>query len=441
MTIFDVLQLVLTVYEVFVCYLLCDSLLTKESRIKINVWEIGLLFLIALLTFWNRNAVFFSYAVLAQQIILIWLVSLIRNRKKKEKKKGLRFLLILDYHLIIMLLDFIGLYFAIALTDVNYTISNIYYYTSIWRIIIFSISRLLVLLLGIWVVKTTKKFGTSVDLYKNILVAMGMLGCIWGWWFHRSILAFKDTNSLSNVIFFFSCLFTLVAVSVVGISRKYVKNQVKFIQMKNKALEENYANLHSLYENNQYIYHDFKNHMILLKQYMEQEEYGKALDYVNGIVEPMEQLDSFVWCNNEVINLVMNLKGCEANNKEIRMLTDIEDFEEDIIEDTDLGNILLNLLNNAIEACEQITNKEKWISITIKKKKEMLIIRIENSIEKQPNKQDGEYLSDKPDSAIHGLGIKSVRAILDKYDAEAEWSNTEDIFTVVITFFMSALPK
>lgn len=438
MTVWDVLQLALIVCEVFTCYWFCNSLVTQERRIeKTNVWEVGLLFFIALVAFWNRNVVYFSYLVFAQQIFLVWLVFLIRNRKKK----GMMFLLILDYHLVITLLDFIGLYFAIGLTDINYTISNIYYYTNIWRIIIFTVGRLLMLLFGIGVVNITKKFGTSVDLYKNILVVIGIIGCIWGWWFHRTILTIRDTNDLGNVIFFFSCLFVLAAVSVVGINRRYIKSQAEFIQMKNKALEENYANLHNLYKNNQYIYHDFKNHMTLLKQYMEQKQYVKAHDYINGIVGPMEQLDSVVWSGNEVVNLVMNLKGCEANEKDIRMITDIEDFNNDTIEDTDMGNILLNLLNNAIRACEQITSKEKWISVTIKKKKEMLIICIENSIEKQPNKQEGEYLSDKHDSAIHGLGIKSVRATLDKYDAEADWSNTEDIFTVVITFFMSALPK
>ena len=150
-------------------------------------------------------------------------------------------------------------------------------------------------------------------------------------------------------------------------------------------------------------------------------------------------MDDIIACNQEVLNLVVNLKGYEANQKGIRLITDIDDFEYGMVDETDLWNIMMNLLDNAIEASEQVVHKDKWINITLKKKKGMLIIKVENSMEKELIVKDGNYLSDKDNDSIHGLGIKSVKAIVEKYEGEAEWSNTEDKFTVIITFFENGL--
>lgn len=435
MTIWEILQLLLTIFEVSLCYWICDSLLEEGHLLnKSRIFLLCVVIPIAFGTAWNRHIAFFSYIIFIQQIILIWITFLWISRKRK----GLCFLIVLNYHLIITLLDYIGAYFVMWFCGVECWYS-IYYQTSAKRILIFFTSRVIVLFLFMIIQRFSKHSKINLEIYKGLLGGLGIVGCIWVWWFQTTIFTIKDINSLSNLIFVFSCFLVLLAVLVGGFNNIYVKKQAQFIQMKNGALEENYKNLRNLYENNQYMYHDFKNHMTLLKRYMEEEEYHKALEYVNRIVGPMEQLDSIIVSNQEVINLVVNLKGYEANQKGIRIVTDIEDFENGFIEDIDLGNIMMNLLNNAIEACEQVIFTERWISITIKKKHAMLIIRVENSIEKQVNKKDGQYLSNKENLSIHGLGIKSVKTIVEKYDAEADWSNTKDTFSVVITFFKNGL--
>jgi len=211
------------------------------------------------------------------------------------------------------------------------------------------------------------------------------------------------------------------------------------IQMKNEILEQNYENFHGLYENSRYIYHDFKNHMILLQNYLECGDFNKAQKYLEGIVQPLEELSNYRYCDSQVMNLVLNLKGYEANQKGIRFWTEIESLPSEYIKESDLGIIFFNLLDNAIEACEKIETKDKWIHITMKKKGQMLILKIENSIEKQILMKDGKYMTGKDNKAIHGLGLQSVKSLVEKYEGEAQWSHTEDIFSVVITFFVNGL--
>lgn len=179
--------------------------------------------------------------------------------------------------------------------------------------------------------------------------------------------------------------------------------------------------------------------MILLKNYMEHNEYDKAQQYLENIVTPLEELSNYTFCDSQVLNLVLNVKGYEANQKGVRFWADIESRLCRKIDENDLGIIFFNLLDNAIEACDKIENKEKWIHVAIKKKKQVMIIKIENSIEKQIIMKDGKYVTEKHNKAIHGLGLQSVKSLVEKYDGEVHCSHTEEIFTVVITFFENGL--
>ncbi|BFL10937.1 hypothetical protein K160097B7_01530 [[Clostridium] hylemonae] len=244
---------------------------------------------------------------------------------------------------------------------------------------------------------------------------------------------------MGDSLFVITCLAILIALMAIELKSIYLKMQSQMIQMKNELLEKNYDNFSDLYENSKYIYHDFKNHMILLRNYLEREEYIKAKQYLEDIVEPLEELSNYTYCNSQVLNLVLNLKGYESNQKGIRFWTEIENISYQYIDENDLGIIFFNLLDNAIEACEKIEEKEKWIHVAVRNKKQMSIIKIENSIERQVLVKDGKYITEKENKTIHGLGLQSVKTLVEKYDGEVQCSHTEDIFSVVITFFENGL--
>ncbi len=219
----------------------------------------------------------------------------------------------------------------------------------------------------------------------------------------------------------------------------YLKTQSQMIQIKNELLEKNYDNFYNLYENSRYIYHDFKNHMILLKNYLEHDEYARAKRYLDEIVAPLEELSNYTYCKSQVLNLVLNLKGYEANQKGIQFWTEIGSELFQYINENDLGIIFFNLLDNAIEACEKIEKKDRWIRVIVKNKKQLSVVKIENSIEKHILMKDGKYITEKDNKAIHGLGLQSVKALVEKYDGELQCSHSEDVFSVVITFFENGL--
>lgn len=387
----EILQFFLALAEIGVCFWACDKLIYHGEVVGRHRGYFAVCTcLMAAFVVYNRRVAFLSLLVLGAEIVLLWLELFIYYRKKAL----LSFIFVFDTLLLITLLDLGFSFFSISILGESFW-SKIYYNISFGRICIYTLSRVVLCVICCVLQHCAKKFRFQVEEYKGVLFGFGTIGCIWGWWLLRTLF--------------------------------------------DRSSEKNYDNFFDLYENSKYIYHDFKNHMILLRNYLEREEYLKAKQYLEDIVEPLEELSNYTYCNSQVLNLVLNLKGYESNQKGIRFWTEIENISYQYIDENDLGIIFFNLLDNAIEACEKIVEKEKWIHVVVRNKRQMSIIKIENSIERQVVVKDGKYITEKDNKAIHGLGLQSVKTLVEKNEGEVQCSHTENIFSVVITFFKNGL--
>lgn len=435
MTIWGILQMILTFLEVAVCFFVCDTLIYKKAFIKEH-WIYTLICVLAIIYFIviNREVVFYSHLVFVTEIFLIWGCLYFKGRKKAI----LSLAIILDYNLAVMLVDFSFSFSAISFLDENFW-DIIYYQVGGGRILIYFLSRSILIFSCFVLLRNVEGMRFDIERYKGLLWGVGIIGIIWGWWLLATLLDHGSKNSLWDSFFIITCLVILTAFMAIKLKNTHLEAQSQIMQMKNELLEQNYNNYQRLYENNRYIYHDFKNHMILLQTYLEHQEYEKARSYLGRIAAPIQQISNCAYSNCKVLDLVLNLKGFEAGQKDILYQVDIEKEMFFNIDENDLGILLFNLLDNAIEACERMKTKERWIRIAVKRKNQISIIKIVNSIEKEVFKKDGRYLTEKKDKEIHGLGMRSVKSIVEKYEGDVSWNHTEDTFTAVITFFENEL--
>ena len=77
--------------------------------------------------------------------------------------------------------------------------------------------------------------------------------------------------------------------------------------------------------------------------------------------------------------------------------------------------VLGNLIDNAIEACE--TQEEKRIEVIIKEMKNLLIIKVINTFQ---NDLPFNMSTTKSNSIFHGIGIKNIQGIVEKYNGSYE---------------------
>lgn len=115
-----------------------------------------------------------------------------------------------------------------------------------------------------------------------------------------------------------------------------------------------------------------------------------------------------MWTGHRILDFILNQKKEAAEQKEIDFEICVTALMETSLSDGDISILVGNLLDNAIEACEQIQDGMRWVLFKLKKRQHSLFIEISNSLGTVPRIKDGELLTSKKDKRLHGYGLKST---------------------------------
>lgn len=100
----------------------------------------------------------------------------------------------------------------------------------------------------------------------------------------------------------------------------------------------------------------------------------------------------------------------------------------------DIGIIIGNLLDNALEAISQIENR--WINLDITYSKGRLLIHICNPYSGNVLYHNNKISTTKKNASNHGLGLKRIDSIVKKYDGLMEINHENQQFTVKIIMYI-----
>ena len=204
-----------------------------------------------------------------------------------------------------------------------------------------------------------------------------------------------------------------------------------------KALElDYYNNLQQKSDEVRKFRHDFKDTLETLKLLVNEntpESINKAQDILKSLNQNISNTKLPVYTSNVVINSVVGAKVDEAEKNNITVHTSL-DLPKDLpFENIDLNCVFLNLLNNAIEACEKshdISNKEITLKAAIKAG--YLIIKTENPFVDIEEDEKGCLKTTKEDEENHGIGLSLISSIAEKYDGSFETKTENNIFTAIV---------
>lgn len=195
--------------------------------------------------------------------------------------------------------------------------------------------------------------------------------------------------------------------------------------------------------------HDMNNHFgVLQKLCQEGKERKKAEECISEIEEYLEKAGivydrAFHDINSEnlIIDSVIGMKKGYAMLKGIEMKTELYIPSDMVYDSMDLVVILGNLLDNAIEACERLAMGQKSeIILKIKYKMSNLVIHTENTYEgkKEQSGSSGVNLlpqTTKENRKLHGIGMKNVKKVVEKYNGLIEWRSEQGTFFVDVLLF------
>ena len=165
-----------------------------------------------------------------------------------------------------------------------------------------------------------------------------------------------------------------------------------------------------------YLQHDFKNHLISIVNYAKKADNQGLIHYIEDGLGFLSFHQQFVDTGNSEIDSILNYKLQEMKNKNVHLKCSITIPKDLKINVFDLNIILGNLLNNAIEAIEKAERKYFFINIYFEKN--ILFIHIENTYDGNIIKEKETLMTTKEEKQLHGLGLKSISSILEKYDGD-----------------------
>lgn len=200
------------------------------------------------------------------------------------------------------------------------------------------------------------------------------------------------------------------------------------------VLIENYDKLIVMYQEKQNFYHDLKNQYLIVGQLMKNKEYEKANEYLTQLSFPEYESIDQKRTGIRTIDILINYKIKEAEKYGISVETEI-DFVELRFSEQEMAALLGNILDNAIEACRNITVGQRWIRIQIKTQYNMLFLKVSNLYEHKLNYKNGKFISSKTNPQQHGWGIDSIKMIAEKQDGIVKINTDGNIFTIIVSFF------
>lgn len=208
---------------------------------------------------------------------------------------------------------------------------------------------------------------------------------------------------------------------------KYMKKQIE-IQ------KENYANIKDKIEKTKKLNHDFRHHIFVIEEYLQNKEYNKLTEYLKSINNDFYISDPVVFCSNTAMNALIHYYYTVSLKNSVDFSASVNVPSDIAVNDTDISIITGNLLENALEAVlRQRTNDKRFIKVYGNAEKSQLILTIENSFDGSIRKSGDRFYSSKRDD--FGIGIDSVKAAVKKYNGIINISHTDTVFTVSLILF------
>lgn len=215
-----------------------------------------------------------------------------------------------------------------------------------------------------------------------------------------------------------------------------IQQEQEHIALENKLLRMNYQAAEESYESNAKLYHDMRNHFMLLQTYLADGKIAEAQEYLQKLGGESSVSSVEKRTGVEAIDYILSQKAAKAAGMGIEMEIHAEYPKECGIDPVDLCTILTNLMDNAIEACEKLPEEaEKKIALTIRRIHQFVIIRLSNTAVSEPVIKNGNLITSKQDTERHGWGMKSVKTAVEKYQGTIEYKYEDHLFTVSVMMF------
>ena len=172
--------------------------------------------------------------------------------------------------------------------------------------------------------------------------------------------------------------------------------------------------------------HDFHHHLQALKGQLEAGETGRALAYIEQLDHQLMHVDTLLKTGNVSLDAILSAKIAQAKAAGITVTVKANVPDHLLLSDLELGIIVGNLLENAIEA-SSAGEGERFLRLFMGMKGKMLYFSMLNSAGPKLPKKGGLFSSRK--EGFHGLGLRRAENILKEHGGWCKYNSEDGAFT------------
>lgn len=349
-----------------------------------------------------------------------------------SNKKYLRALLSLCLFIVVIMLSgsLIYMIFSIYISD----LSAINHYAGTdARILFLLISRVVQFAIYKFLLQIFRADET-LDLKNSIIVfASSLLSAIGLGAMMKVVINSTDTHLHISILItiFVLALTNIVSYFLIYQVQKLLKNkyELKLLQEKMAFEKDRYEESAQVWEDIRKVRHDIKNHFVVIRGYLQNEDMPACEEYIEHIMPSVESMGNLIRSNNSVLDYLINSKLSGLKETQIIISGVVGNLDD--IEDTDLASVIGNVLDNAVEAQKTVTGTKR-IELLFRVKNENRVIICKNTVSESVLQNNQELRSTKGNREDHGLGHKIVETILQKYDGWVDYFENDGMFGVQI---------
>lgn len=175
------------------------------------------------------------------------------------------------------------------------------------------------------------------------------------------------------------------------------------------------------------IYHDMKNHLLVLQNKENTEESQKMIKELQNQIESYENYEH---TGNSFLDIIIKDKLKIAKEKQIDLIVVIDFKDIDFIEPLDISTIFGNAIDNAIEGVEKVSNENRVILVKAGKVNNFISIVVENNYNENGKLENRR--TTKKDTFLHGYGISNIKNAVEKYNGTCTITRENGKFTLKI---------
>lgn len=250
----------------------------------------------------------------------------------------------------------------------------------------------------------------------------------WLWLFFPILMSFLLLsyfyNSVTNPTALILTLLTVLSVFLIVIRIMMSQAAIEYMKKEEQELKDQmhrqireYEDVCERMEAGRIYRHDMRHHLLVLEELAVQSDLEGIRKYIQNMSGQLSDTEREAYCANSTVNAV--LSACIGRAKEAACaVTDKINLPQMLpFDEMDVCMVLANALENAVNACRTLPEEQdRYIHIAVEfLDRHRLIISIKNACSTQVMfDEEGVPITVEPDG--HGIGWKSIRAVIDKYN-------------------------